>query len=359
MSQNKIKILIVDDSLISCNLLKHIIEKDPDLTVAGICSNGHDAIQWLASNNADVITMDIVMPKMNGFETTRKIMESKPVPVVIITSAFKTKDAELGFRAIEAGALAILEKPAGPGDALYQQKSQEIIQIIKTIKDVKLIKRNFIHESAKTPRFNKNDPMAFQDFECIAIGTSIGGPAALMNILSQLKHPFPVPIFIVQHIIPGFTEGLADWLQEHSKLDIVLPKDGMKAKPGTCYLAPDNYHMEVRKGNVIALIDAAGDPIKPSASRLFKSIAEIYGKKAIGLILTGMGKDGANELLLMKKKGAYTIAQDEKSCVVFGMPAEAIRLGAACTVLPLDQIPFILNDLIMPKSILQEKIYEK
>jgi two-component system chemotaxis response regulator CheB len=190
-----------------------------------------------------------------------------------------------------------------------------------------------------------------EDIEAVAIGASLGGPAALMFILSRLNPLFSVPIFIVQHIVPGFTDGLVHWLQEYTSLEVVQPKDGETAKPGYCYVAPDHCHMEINKKNIISLVPSKKEGIQPSVGRLFKSIAETYGKKSAGVILTGMGKDGAHELLLMKEKGAFTIAQDEKSCVMFGMPAEAIKIDAARKILPLEQIPEVLNELVLKSKI--------
>lgn len=351
MGNNVIRVLIVDDSVVVREHLKHIIESDPDLKVVGMCEDGMEALHWLKSNSADVITMDIIMPIMDGFEVTRKIMESKPVPIVIITSAFKPKDAIQGFRAMEAGALAILEKPLGPTDPLYHQKIAEIITTIKIVKDIKLVRRTGT-KNGKSISIPKEKIADFsEDIEAVVIGASLGGPAALMCILPLLNPSFPVPIFIVQHIVPGFTSGLATWLQSYTNLAVVIPKNGEIAKPGYCYLAPDNCHMIISKGNIIHLEESSAKGIQPSVGRLFKSAAETYGKKCIGVILTGMGKDGANELLLMKEKGAYTIAQDEKSCVMFGMPAEAIKLGAVSKVLPLEQIPITLNYLVDKEGI--------
>lgn len=355
MEKKPIKVLIVDDSQVARDLLKHIIERDPELRVIGTCSNGQEAMDWVNENDVDVITMDVVMPKMNGFEVTRKIMETKPIPIVIITSLYNPKDAVQGFRAMESGALSILEKPGGNLDYHYEKKAKEIVDTIKTIHGVKLIKRT-TSEKFKQPHELPEKEVEFAEvIEAVAIGASLGGPAALMSLLSQLNPGFPVPIFIVQHIVPGFTKGLVSWLKEYSKIPIAQAQDGEIAKPGYCYVAPDLCHMEVKRGNVISLDFSKEDGLQPSVSRLFKSMAETYGSRCIGVILTGMGKDGAQELLLMKEKGAYTIAQDEKSCVMFGMPAEAIKLGGARRIMPLDQIPVILNYLTLKNRVLKGK----
>ncbi len=352
MENKLIKVLIVDDSQVACELLKHILESDPDIIVVGVCNNGIEALSWLSTNTADVITMDVIMPKFNGFEVTRKIMETNPVPIVIVTCTYNENNTIQSFRSMEAGALAILEKPAGPGDPHFHEKSSLIIQTIKTVKEIKLVKRTLNSKIARTITISDNNKVhGVEDIDAVAIGASLGGPAALMLILSQLNPLFPVPIFIVQHIVTGFTSGLVRWLQEFSDLNILQAQEGEVAKAGHCYIAPDYFHMEIQKGNIIRLVESKKEGIQPSVSRLFKSMAEAYGKRSVGVILTGMGKDGAKELLLMKEKGAYTIAQDEKTCVMFGMPAEAINLGAVRKVLPLEQIPIFLNDLLMKKRV--------
>lgn len=341
--QKDIKVLVVDDSPVSRELLIHILESDPDLHVIHTIKSGRDALTWLKTHKPDVITMDIVMPGMDGFETTRQIMESTPLPIAIISATFSDKDTEKAFRSMQAGALAILPKPVGPEHPRYQKEADEIIKTLKTIADVKVVKRRTI------PLFNPNIPNEEEtpltpqkDIEAIAIGASLGGPVAIAHILAPLDPSFPIPIFIVQHIAQGFTSGFINWLSQNSKLHFKLAEDGEKPLPGYAYVAPDKCHMEVKR-NRIMLDFAPTDGIQPSVSRLFKSMAHNFGQKAAGILLTGMGKDGARELLLMKQKGAYTIAQSEEGCLMFSMPKEAINIGGATSVLNLNQIANLLN----------------
>jgi two-component system chemotaxis response regulator CheB len=343
MLKKPITIFVVDDSVVSRNLMIHLIESDPDLKVMGTAANGEEALNWLKDHTPDVITMDIFMPKIDGFEVTRRIMEIKPIPILIISSAYTPKDTEKGFKAMENGALAILEKPFGSRDEEYKLKSQEMIQTIKMISEVKLIKRRSNEFTTLTPSPIK--VLTFKEqVQAIGIGASLGGPPALATILSQLPSPFSVPIFIVQHITSGFIQGFVSWIQTCTSLSICLPKDGEIARPGHVYVAPDDCHMRIQKGNVIALNSIK--KVQPSVDPLFYSMSTTYERRGVGVILTGMGKDGAQGLLEMKKRGAYTIAQDEQSCTMFGMPREAITIGAVRQVVPLDQIASLLRILV-------------
>lgn len=344
MDKKTIKVLVVDDSRVARELLGHIIQSDPLLQIAGFVQNGDEALHWLQNNECDVITMDIQMPILNGFEVTQRIMEVKPKPIVIISSCYTAADKKMSFKALEAGALAILEKPSNYKDAKYQEQTKEVLDTIKTIAGIRVVKRpakSFTEISLDSEKKKQHKVKA------VAIGASLGGPIAICEILSALSDKFPVPIFIVQHIAAGFTDGFVRWLQEHSRLRICLAEHQGKALPGCVYVGADSLQMEVKKGNLISLADPLQNKLQPSVGCLFKSMADTYGSECIGVILTGMGRDGAKELLLMKQKGAYTIAQDEESCLMFGMPKEAILLGAAEQVLPLQKIADTLNTLVM------------
>lgn len=347
MNKQKIRILIVDDSPVACELLAHILKEDAELEVVGFAENGEKALRWLETELCDVITMDIQMPFMNGFEVTKKIMETKPVPIAIISSTYTPGDTEMAFRAIEAGALAIIEKPHGMGHEAYLLQSKEIINTIKVIAGIKLIKkRPHLTASSFKELSSIKDDYHHSHVKAIAIGASLGGPPAIAEILAQLPAHFPVPIYIVQHIAVGFTEGFVKWLQEHSKLTIHLGHDNEKVLAGHVYVAPDHHHMEIRKDHHIKLDRTPSHGPQPSVGRLFQSMAHTYGSSGVGVILTGMGRDGAHELLLMKQQGAFTIAQDEQSSVMFGMPREAIEMGAAREILPLNKIGLALKNLV-------------
>jgi two-component system chemotaxis response regulator CheB len=356
MNSKKIKVLIVDDSLIFQELLKHIIEKDPMLEVIGMAKDGVEALQIISWNKPDVITMDICMPRMDGYEATKQIMSTTPIPILIMSGKYKPDDADFSFKALECGALAILEKPSSPDDFHYEELSKTIATTIKSISQIRLITRRYIKATSNTtPRhippqfFPKN---GHPKIGAIAIGTSIGGPLALKEILSNISPNLPVPIFIVQHIMEGYVQDFAHWLSGFSKLPIIVPADHEPIIEGKVYLAPNGYDMIIQSDMTIHLsCEPSNKANKPSVAKLFESVKNVYQKKAVGIILTGMGEDGSNELLKLKEAGALTIAQDEGSSLVFGMPGKAIELGAARYILSIEQIAPFLNECLVGNHI--------
>ncbi len=360
MIPQPVKVLIVDDSKVCQALLTHIIESDPQLKVIGVADSGDAALRFLKDQTPDVITMDIVMPYMDGFTTTRKIMQSRPIPIVVISSIYNPADVNNSFEAMDAGAVAILEKPKGIQDSNYHESAKAITDTIKIMSEVKLVTRHYSKKAvleSKPKEMHKRPPPPSEqipvgrNFAAVAIGASLGGPQALHTILSELPHNFPVPIFIVQHIALGFIQGLVEWLNASSQLHVTLAKDGEQAKAGYVYLAPDKCHLEITKGNVISLVDAPPEGgCRPSVARLFRSMARTHGPYGIGIILTGMGRDGVEDLHLMKERGGVTIAQHKDSCVMYGMPEEAIQAGAATHILPMTEISPDLIQLVKKKT---------
>lgn len=345
MASDKIKVMIVDDSDVSRCLLTHIIDSDPELMVLNYANDGESALIQLKYQRPDVITMDIIMPKMDGFETTRQIMEERPVPIIVVTADYNPSQVEKSFKAMYAGALAILPKPYGPEHPKYQEMAKQITDTIKLVANVKLIKRT---SKETTGTHVNSSPKAHElaKIEAIAIGASLGGPQALGIILSALNSNFPVPIYIVQHIASGFAKGMVEWLNTMTSLTVSLAKDNEIPLPGHVYISPENSRMEISHDHMIVLKDASKDKLHPSVAPLFKSMSEAYGPNCAGVMLTGMGKDGAAEMLQMRQKGSFTIAQDEESCVVFGMPKEVINLGGALRVVPLTHIAPLLMELV-------------
>lgn len=348
-----IRVLIVEDSVVIQKALTHILESDPAIKVIGIADNGEKAVEFLKTGKPDVVTMDIVMPGMDGIETTRVIMETNPLPIVIVSSTWNPKEVEKTFRAMEAGAVSVMEKPQGLGHPDYEKQAESLIMTVKLMSEVRVVKR-----WARNNRQGEALPVVPVPVRCepvkpsgdislVAIGASTGGPPVIQAILSKLPKGFPAPVLIVQHIVPGFIQGMAEWLEQTTGLPIHLASHGENLLPGHVYLAPDGFHMGIREGGRIRLSKAEMENgLRPSVAYLFRSVAEVLGCHAVGVILTGMGRDGADELKLMRERGAVTIAQDKASSIIHGMPGEAVNIGAAMYVLPPDKIAKTLEDLV-------------
>jgi two-component system, chemotaxis family, protein-glutamate methylesterase/glutaminase len=348
-----IKVLVVEDSSVSRELLVNILSSDPDILVTGAVNSGHDAIEEIHRNKPDIVTMDIHMLGMDGFEATRIIMETNPVPIIIVTGSSDMKELETSFRAIDAGALAVLKKPNGIGHPEYAADAKELISIVKLMSEIKVVRR-WVKKTLYSGKVIPDMVPPPSKIRVVAIGASTGGPPVIQKILSDLPGNFPVPILIVQHIARGFTYGFAEWLNQTSSLPVHVASNGILILPGHVYIAPDGVQMKIamegeKNGRLLCAGDETINGLCPSISYLFLSVAESFGKDAIGILLTGMGKDGAMELKLMKEKGAVTIVQDEESSVVFGMPGEAIKLDAARYVLPPEKIATVLTSLIRSK----------
>lgn len=343
-----IKVLVVEDSPAAAALLEHLISTQPDMEAVGIARNGKEALVAVKLRKPDIITMDIDMPVMDGFEATRRIMESYPTPIVIVTANRDPRDVSTIFKAVESGALAVLAKPAGRGHPEHETSALTFVETLRLMSEVKVVKRwpHVREESASRPAYAAEAPAVSPGIQAVVIGVSTGGPPVLRTILSGLSKEYPIPILIVQHMTPGFSEGFVDWLGKASGYPVKIATDGEAVRPGKAYVAPDGSHMGVKAGNRIQL--GHGPPengLRPSVSYLFRTAAQVYGAKAAGVLLTGMGKDGAAELKSLRDMGAVTIVQDEESSVVFGMPGEAVKLGAAMHILDPEKISRLLQSL--------------
>ena len=325
----------------------------------------------------DVITMDLRMPRMDGFEAIREIMAVSPAPIVVISGEDLDNERELTRQALRMGAVAVLKKPGSVLDPAGRAQADKLIQQVKLMSGVKVVTRLRSMNNAPSPlaaptagsrgealRAVSTAPAAAaaptapvatppieavlpgRKVEILAIGASTGGPAALYKVLSGLPANFPVPVVIVQHISFGFVDGLASWLGGGCKLPVRVPAHGEHLESGMVYIAPDGHHMEVTPFARVRLTDDA--PVgghRPAVTRLFESVARAFGASTLAVILTGMGADGAVGMRTLKDAGARTIAQDEGTCVVFGMPKEAIAMGAIDSVLPLPQIAPMISAL--------------
>ena len=350
MTQEKINVLVVDDSAVARMHLVDILEADPRICVVATVNDGQAALDFLDNHQPDLVLLDVQMPGLDGFETTRRIMETRALPIVICSGTTNPHDVASTFRVLEAGAVACVRKPVGREHADFERTAEDLRRMVKLMSEVRVVKR-WPPRMRSTPVLLPVQPAAESKphlgvAKCVGIGTSTGGPKALQTILSGLPKDFPAPILIVQHIAHGFLPGLADWLNQTTGLRIHIAAYGVSPLPSHVYLAPDGFHMGIGPGGVIHLSKAEPEGgLRPAVSYLFRSLAEVYGPRAVGLLLTGMGKDGAAELKLMRNKGAVTIAQDRATSVVHGMPGEAIALGGVTYVLSVDEIPAVLDRL--------------
>ncbi len=346
------RVLIVEDSAVSRQLLIRILSSDPEIEVIGTANNGEEALKYLDHQMPDVVTMDIIMPRMDGYEATRKIMETKPLPVVIVSASVSKEEVEKTWKAVDAGAVAILEKPGFGDIGIKGGNAERLIETVKLMSQVKVVgRRGRPKEVGKVtiapPLMPPRVQPTAKNVQVVAIGASTGGPPALREILVRLPVDFDAPILIVQHISPGFTQGFVDWLNGSCPMRVQLATDGERALPGNAYIAPDGCQMGIDRRCVIRLRpDKAKNGIAPSVAWLFKSTIEAFGDQSVGVLLTGMGRDGAEELKLMRDRGAPTIAQDKETSVIYGMPGEAMRLDAAKYSLPIEKIGEMLCNLV-------------
>jgi len=348
-----VKVLIVEDSIVAQEFLTHLLTSDPAIQVVGIASNGEEALTAVRKKRPDVITMDIHMPGMDGFAATRAIMETMPTPIVIVSASARAREVASTFHALEAGALAVVSRPPGFGHPEHEAAARELIQTVKLMSEVKVVKRirRTTKELVLPPTLSLPEPKPVTGIQVTAIGASTGGPLVLQKILSGLPQDLPFPVLLVQHIASGFAEGFVEWLAGASRFPVQLASHGEKPLPGHAYIAPQGFHIGVGSGPRILLSEHPPENgLRPSVAYLFRTAAQVLGPRAVGVLLTGMGKDGAAELKAMKEAGAITIAQDEGSSVVHGMPGEAIKLGAATYVLPPEGIAAMLATLAEKKE---------
>jgi len=347
-----INLLIVDDSAVARTFLNYIFSRDPEIRVVGIARSGLEALELVKRNKPDVISMDIHMPVMDGFETTRKIMETVPTPIVLVSGSMSITEVTIAYQSLEAGALACVARPVGMEHPDFESNAKELIQTIKLMSEVKLVRRWAKKEGqTETPAEpvakKKEFVVPANHISLLAIGASTGGPSVILEILSEISKDIPFPILITQHMSAGFEQGFADWLAHSSGFTVSIATNEEHPVKGHVYLAPTNYNMGVNtKGHITLTKAKTSQAICPSVNHLFQSVSKVYGSSAIAIILSGMGNDGTCGMKMLYDKGAVTIAQDEKSCVVFGMPKEAINAHAVKYVLTPKEISEFINTII-------------
>jgi two-component system chemotaxis response regulator CheB len=354
MADDKIDVLVVDDSKVARMLLVYLLESDSRLRVMAAVDSGQAALDFLKDKRPDVVLMDIQMPRLDGFETTRRIMETQPVPIIICTATTDPREVATTFRSMEAGAVACLEKPVSREHPNYKEVAGTLLETIKLMSEVKVVRRwprSRLNLTTSLPPAAEIED-SYNGIRIIGVGASTGGPPVLQTILAGLPKDFSVPILVVQHIARGFLSGLIEWLNQTTCCQVQAAAHDTLPLPGHVYLAPDDLHMGVsRTMRILLTRELPENSLRPAVSFLFRSLAEVCRRDALGVLLSGMGRDGATELKMMKDNGATTIAQDRESSVVHGMPGAAIELGAATHVLPADKIADTLITLVKRRQV--------
>lgn len=334
--------MIVEDSPTVRSLLGHIIASDGRLELAAAFESAEEAIEAIPRIAPDVISMDVRLPGIDGLEATRRIMAEHPTPIVVIADSIYDETLSIAMTALKAGALTVVEKPAGPGSSSYQAIAATIATQLFIMSQVPVIRRRTFGERNRTGGAAESDvgpapPRAGANY--VGMAASTGGPPALAAVLGALPASFPAPILLVQHIGAPFVEGFAAWLAGQTALKVEMAKEFEIPSPGCVYVAPGERHLAIGPGGRIRLTtDPPQLSQRPAANVLFRSLAAEAGPRAVGVLLTGMGEDGAQGLLAMRKAGAFTVAEDPQTAVVDGMPGAARKLGAVSQSLPLGAI---------------------
>ncbi|AWN39056.1 chemotaxis-specific protein-glutamate methyltransferase CheB [Methylobacterium radiodurans] len=351
--------MLVEDSLVVRELLRHIVSRDPRLEIVAAVASGEEALTLIDVVRPDVISMDIRLPGIDGLETTRRIMTEHPTPIVVVADAVEDSSLRISMNALRAGALSVVEKPVATTHAGYEGIAGEICTQLRIMAQVPVIRRRPIGTewagrgpAAPAIRTGAAPTASLQAPTVLGIAASTGGPPALARVLGALPADFPLPVLLVQHMGAAFMDGFAGWLDGVVPLAVGIARDGEQAKAGRVYVAPGDRHLELGSNRTLRILDTA--PVsgqRPAATVLFRSMARQCGASGIGALLTGMGEDGALGLLDMQAAGAQTIAEHESTAVVYGMPAAAVRLGAARSVLPLDRVAGQILRLVDPEAV--------
>ncbi len=350
-----IRVLIVDDSPVTVTILKRIIDSADDLYLVGTARTGLDALNLIPKVKPDIICTDLLMPKMNGLELTQKVMTTNPIPILVISAKVEDEHENNVFELLNAGAVDVFPKPKGGTIEEYDSLRNKLVEKIRVIAGVKVFTKRSNQtistytqgkpRNVEPPQSTAKTDKHSRAIKIVTLAASTGGPQAFQEVFTHIPSYFPIPILCVQHISTGFLDGFVDWLKDYCKLPIEIAQTGKKPEIGRVYFPPDRHHLKLdAQGRFYCGDDIPVDSHSPSATVLFQTVSNFYGGSTLGVLMTGMGRDGASGLLHLKQRGGYAIAQDQESSVVFGMPQEAINLGAVNEVLPVTEIaPRILK----------------
>ncbi len=332
--QNKIKVLIVDDSIVFQKKLERILSQSSFFEICAIASNGLQAIKMAELYKPDIISMDIMMPIMDGITTATEIMQTNPIPIVFVSDIYNIYSDRKDD--LSSGAVSFIAKPSGVGKQEFDKFASKYLNLLRIMSEIKVVKRpknnrNLTYDTSKNTLLPNNGSDLL--FDIIAIGASAGGPESVKTLLNTIGDKVNIPILLVQHIDSNFSESYANWLNSHSPLNVQIAKDNQIASAGGVYIAPGGSHMIITENYRIKLVDDKNGSLHiPSIDNLFESVACGFKNRGIGIIMSGMGRDGAIGLKSIYDNDGFTFAQDKDSCLVYGMPAEAIRLNAVTQI---------------------------
>ncbi len=337
----KVSVLVVDDSAFMRRVITDIIESEPQLTVVDTAKNGKEAIEKIRSMRPDVVTMDVEMPIMDGITALKEIMEENPVPILMLSSLTQ-EGADATVKALGLGAVDFITKPTSIFKMNTEDMKTHLLDKIKIAAKAKLQSPVVSSAHQKVTAMKSISYSSSGLKKIVALGTSTGGPRALQEVIPYLPQNLPASILIVQHMPPGFTKSLAERLNSISQIRVKEAEEDDVLQPGYAYIAPGDYHLKVIKtGNTYRIRLTKEDPVsghRPSVDMMMNSLAQLQISNIIGVIMTGMGSDGAKGMKNLKDQNAYNIAQNEETCVVYGMPKSAVNLGCIDEVIPLQEI---------------------
>lgn len=341
MTGRPIRVFLVEDSLVCLTILKRMLATSPDIELVGTAKHGQEALEKIPVAAPDVVCTDLEMPVMDGLALTRELMATYPRAILVVSNYVHEEHTHNIFQVLEAGAIDVFPKPRGGDESEFLLRTQELIGKIRILSGVMVFRKPgaIPPPSATVSTDTSASSPPTRSLAIMVIGASTGGPQALQVILQSLPADFPVPVICVQHISDGFLQGLVDWLASQCSITVTTAQPGARPESGVVYFPQEGRHLECVAGGTFRL--SLGEPVeghRPSVDVAFASVAKSYGHRAMGILLTGMGHDGAMGLERIREAGGLTIAQDESSSVVFGMPRRAIEMGAAAHVLPLTAI---------------------
>lgn len=343
---SKIRVLIIEDSLVVRELLKHIIGLDDRFEVVAAVESAEEGLSRLEALAPDVISLDIRLPGMNGLDATLQIMQRRPTPIVVVAANVDDDELNIAMNALRAGALSVVEKPVGVTNAAFESMARHLCTQLAIMSQVRVVRQGIdrglrFGTTAEPPP----PPPKGTRYAMLGLVASTGGPQALTQVLTGLGPDYPLPILLVQHITASFLDGFVSWLAGVTPFAVRIAQGGEVPEPGVIFVPPVDRHLRLAGGKLVLSDLAPVHSQRPSGSVLLSSMADDLGRNGLGVILTGMGSDGAEGMAAMHKAGAYTIAQDESTCVVYGMPQAAVKLRAVSEVVPLPGISQRLREL--------------